>query len=77
MCGIGGYWPKDGRKLSSRNEEIENFIDSLAHRGPDDAGIKIFREDALMLGHRRLSILDLSSQGANQWLGIDEARKQR
>lgn len=63
MCGIGGYWPKDGRKLSSRNEEIENFIDSLAHRGPDDAGIKIFREDALMLGHRRLSILDLSSQG--------------
>jgi asparagine synthase (glutamine-hydrolysing) len=35
----------------------------LAHRGPDDAGTLILRENLVALGHRRLSILDLSPAG--------------
>ena len=37
--------------------------DTLHHRGPDDAGIYINETELLALGHRRLSILDLSAHG--------------
>ena len=64
MCGIAGYWPRGRKKeLEAENPEIQCFINSLAHRGPDDAGIRIFREENIMLGHRRLSIIDLSAKG--------------
>jgi asparagine synthetase B (glutamine-hydrolysing) len=36
---------------------------SLTHRGPDDGGVEIFPEDNLALGHRRLSVIDLSPRG--------------
>lgn len=42
---------------------IERMIAAQAHRGPDSSGIKIFKQDAVALGHRRLSILDLSDRG--------------
>lgn len=59
MCGIIGQ--------VNREETIDrnNFVsmrDSLIHRGPDDAGV-YFDGDRLALGHRRLSILDLSDRG--------------
>ena len=38
--------------------------DSIAHRGPDAAGIWSSRDGAVVLGHRRLAILDLSPTGA-------------
>jgi len=37
--------------------------DSLAHRGPDDAGLWLSRVDGVALGSRRLAILDLSPRG--------------
>ena len=37
--------------------------DTLAHRGPDDAGLYIAPDRALGLGHRRLSIIDLTAAG--------------
>lgn len=37
--------------------------DAMAHGGPDDAGIYLDAEKGLALGHRRLSIIDLSSGG--------------
>ena len=53
MCGICGYvGPTDPAIL-------ERMRDSLRHRGPDEAG-KFFGRD-VCLGHRRLSILDLST----------------
>ena len=39
------------------------MADTLVHRGPDDAGVWIDGEADIALGHRRLSILDLSPAG--------------
>lgn len=58
MCGILGWLGQHGP------ENAERFgvaLDLLAHRGPDDRGV--FVAPGVMLGHRRLSILDLSSSG--------------
>ena len=54
MCGIAGFnWPD---KLI-----IEKMTRSLQHRGPDDQGIHTNQD--VSLGHRRLSILDISEKG--------------
>ena len=59
MCGIAGIVKKDGGKVSE--SEIKTLTDIISHRGPDDEGNYIHNNFAL--GHRRLSILDLSSAG--------------
>lgn len=60
MCGIVGCvrkgWPLD-QAASLR------MRDSLLHRGPDDAGLWSSPTDGVMLGSRRLAILDLSPRG--------------
>ncbi|MDP3710314.1 MAG: asparagine synthase (glutamine-hydrolyzing) [bacterium] len=56
MCGINGFNFSD-------QELIGHMNSSVAHRGPDSFGI--FTEEGISLGHRRLSILDLSPE-ANQ-----------
>lgn len=56
MCGICGIVGK----YTSENV-MRDMLDSIAHRGPDDEGI--FQEGNIFLGHRRLSILDLSASG--------------
>ena len=59
MCGIIGY-------LRSSPVSIESFVsyrDRMTHRGPDDAGIWQNDDGTVLLGHRRLSILDLSPAG--------------
>ncbi|MEK7125764.1 MAG: asparagine synthase (glutamine-hydrolyzing) [Patescibacteria group bacterium] len=58
MCGIIGTI---GSKLDRAS--FEKARDSLAHRGPDDFGIFIDENAGAMLGHRRLSIIDLSQAG--------------
>ena len=58
MCGIAGcYQQADGRKLT------QIMTDRIAHRGPDAAGIWEHGDDRVtaQLGHRRLSIIDLTS----------------
>jgi len=60
MCGISGIY----NFLSSapvEQHDVRAMMDSIAHRGPDDAGS--FVEGGIGLGHRRLSILDLSKSG--------------
>ena len=59
MCGIFGLISKDG-KIPDK-DSIENAINQLKHRGPDDSGS--FFEKNIVLGNRRLSILDLSDKG--------------
>jgi len=62
MCGIAGFIDFN-KKLD--NTSLVSMTDVLHHRGPDDSGYSFFSEqDATVgLGHRRLSILDLSSHG--------------
>lgn len=58
MCGISGYLGKseaDGLRFITRANSI------MAHRGPNDQGI--FQGRGIVLGHRRLSIVDLSDAG--------------
>jgi asparagine synthase (glutamine-hydrolysing) len=42
---------------------VQAMCDTLAHRGPDDAGVWSAPDRAAVLGHRRLSIVDLSAAG--------------
>jgi asparagine synthase (glutamine-hydrolysing) len=62
MCGIAGLWGPSGTEgeLGSRARAM---TDALRHRGPDDAGTWVHAEVGLALGHRRLSIVDLSERG--------------
>lgn len=59
MCGIVGLFNK---KMVSEKLLI-GMRDKLIHRGPDDAGIWINRDNRVGLAHRRLSIIDLSLAG--------------
>lgn len=60
MCGIVGIFKLNNQSVSS--QEVKRMTDSLAHRGPDGEGIYV--NENIGLGHRRLSILDISSKGA-------------
>src|ERR1700751_4510623 len=62
MCGIAGIWHLNGENLSAA--KLKSFTNSMSHRGPDGEGIYIDENVQLGLGHRRLSILDLSDAGA-------------
>jgi asparagine synthase (glutamine-hydrolysing) len=57
MCGINGYISE---KLPEKEREriVQSMNSTLSHRGPDNDGIWSF--DDVTLGHRRLSIIDLS-----------------
>ena len=60
MCGIAGIWDFETKvELNT----IQSFTDTMRHRGPDGGGYHVFDETNLALGHRRLSILDLSDDG--------------
>ena len=57
MCGIAGVLLSKERV---KEKDLKLIRDTLIHRGPDDEGIWIHREQNLGLAHRRLSIIDLS-----------------
>lgn len=61
MSGIVGIWNRNGAAVDQ--QELDQFTDSLAHRGPDGRGTYIDEEVCLGLGHRRLAILDLTDSG--------------
>lgn len=65
MCGIAGILHKN------HNSIIKLMTDSLSHRGPDDVGI--YSSKNISLGHRRLSIQDLSQNG-HQPMFSDDGR---
>lgn len=56
MCGIYGTI-----NIKKDNAFHEKCLDTMKHRGPDDKGLFVFEN--YVLGHRRLSILDISSAG--------------
>lgn len=60
MCGIAGFWGEFG---ADARTTLDAMTSTLAHRGPDDAGAWLDEPSGIALGHRRLSILDLSPAG--------------
>ncbi|HET9985987.1 MAG TPA: asparagine synthase (glutamine-hydrolyzing) [Longimicrobiales bacterium] len=57
MCGIAGIAALDPRRPLDP-APVHAMLDRLRHRGPDDSGVHV--GDGVVLGHRRLSIIDLS-----------------
>ena len=73
MCGFCGYVLTKRKSTVDFQFVLDKMTDILAHRGPDSKGLyHTDTEHATVgLGHRRLSIIDLS-KNANQPLGNDD-----
>lgn len=67
MCGIAGIVNVDGRHVSPKI--LRDMTQAIAHRGPDGEGHWVFEH--VGLGHRRLSIIDLSDLGAQPMQTLD------
>lgn len=63
MCGVTGFIQPAGFSASVCEEIVGASARSLFHRGPDDGGTWVDEKAGIALGHRRLSILDLSAAG--------------
>ncbi len=65
MCGILGFFETTGRAVDRSELQAagRRMAATLAHRGPDDEGLWQDPDTPLLLGHRRLSIIDLTPEG--------------
>jgi asparagine synthase (glutamine-hydrolysing) len=68
MCGIAGIYNPDGAPADSN--QVSRMCDLIRHRGPDDHAV--WSAGPVALGHRRLSIIDLSPRGRNPMPNEDE-----
>ena len=73
MCGITGFL---STVQKYGNDELMAIVATMAntlhHRGPDDSGIWVDAHAGIALGHRRLSILDLSPEGHQPMISGNE-----
>lgn len=67
MCGIAGFCNFKG----DWQKNIERMCDKMFHRGPDAGGVWASDDHRVVLGHRRLAIVDLSPAGAQPMLSRD------
>lgn len=63
VCGIVGFFAPGGMPEEAARGTLERMSKALHHRGPDDAGTWVNGAVGVALGHRRLSVVDLSSAG--------------
>ena len=63
MCGVTGFLGKAGLEPAD-HATVRAMTDVLAHRGPDAGDVWTDEETGIALGHRRLSIVDLTPAGA-------------
>ncbi len=68
MCGIAGIAGHEINRAPYRSA-IQQMTDALAHRGPDAEGV--WNDEHCFLGHRRLSIIDLSAAGNQPFISQD------
>ena len=67
MCGINGIFGLEN--ISEPHKVIEDMNSALAHRGPDSG--RVFSNNLVALGHRRLSIIDTSENGNQPFFSKD------
>lgn len=67
MCGILGVFNLNG--ASFRMTDLVTMANQISHRGPDDEGF--YLKENIALAHKRLSILDTSSKGAQPMMSKD------
>src|SRR4051812_37025987 len=70
MCGIFGYW--DRARSALEDSALEDMARKLAHRGPDDQGIRHQKHRGAAIGNRRLSIIDIA--GGHQPMLSDDGQ---
>lgn len=64
MCGFAGFLGSGSGRLDGNAERIATAMnDAIRHRGPDDSGVWSDDDAPFVVGHRRLSIVDLSQAG--------------
>ena len=63
MCGITGFLSTGKQAQNILELTIKRMCDTIVHRGPDDMGAWFDLKAQVVLGHRRLSIVDLSEHG--------------
>jgi asparagine synthase (glutamine-hydrolysing) len=61
MCGFVGF--RSYKEFQALREFLPSAASSLRHRGPDDSGLFFDERSGVGLGHRRLSVIDLSEAG--------------
>jgi asparagine synthase (glutamine-hydrolysing) len=71
MCGIAGFWSVEGRVCDDPEGNATRMAHAMQRRGPDDNGIWLSGDRRVVLAHRRLSILDVSSRGHQPMLSPD------
>ena len=72
MCGIAGFWTKSAENSANWLEDTASqMANTLVHRGPDDSGTWVDPEVGVALGHRRLSIIDISIAGHQPMVSAD------
>ncbi len=70
MCGIFGELRFNGKRWEDART-CQRMGDALRHRGPDQSGL--FQDSHITLGHRRLSVIDLSEAGRQPMSNEDES----
>jgi asparagine synthase (glutamine-hydrolysing) len=71
MCGFAGLFCPNGSSSAELGELTSAMTATLSHRGPDADGIWLDGEAGICLGHRRLSIVELSAAGAQPMSSTD------
>lgn len=70
MCGIAGFISE--QNIDNRKGIIKAMTDCIIHRGPDAEGMWLDEQSGVTLGHRRLSIIDLSANGSQPMMSSSE-----
>ena len=70
MCGIVGFVRREPADATWLREVLGGMMTALRHRGPNAAGAWSDPSGCVHLGHRRLSVLDLSALGAQPMLSV-------
>ena len=71
MCGINGVLALEGSPFQVTAEYVARLRDTMRHRGPDGAGVWVSEDRRVGLGHRRLSIIDLSDAASQPMCNED------
>ncbi len=73
MCGIVGIFDKFNSFTSEElNFTVKSMSKKIEHRGPDSTGLWQDNENGISIGHKRLSIIDLSDRGAQPMMSSDK-----
>ena len=73
MCGINGALSYENSSFEINEPYINEMRDQMIHRGPDGCGTWISRDKKVGLGHRRLSIIDLSEKASQPMANEDKS----